>query len=67
VSAGIDAVPIPEAHGGEGADALATVIAIKEAASVLLVLATPRVTQIHEGTNQIRRGMTALQVLGGRR
>jgi hypothetical protein len=67
VSAGIDAVPIPEAHGGEVADALATVIALKEATGVILVLAAPRITQIHEGTNQIRRAVTARQVLGGRR
>jgi hypothetical protein len=66
VSAGIHAVPIPEARGGEGADALATVI-IKEAASVLLVLAAPKVTQIQEGTGQIRRAVTARQVPGGRR
>jgi Cysteine-rich domain len=33
----------------------ATVIIFKEAARVLLVLAAPKVTQIHEGTGQIRR------------
>jgi alkylation response protein AidB-like acyl-CoA dehydrogenase len=67
VSAGLRAVPIPEAHGGEGADALAAVSIMKEAAGVRLVLAAPKVTQIHEGTGQIRCAVTARQVLGGRR
>jgi alkylation response protein AidB-like acyl-CoA dehydrogenase len=43
------------------------VIVIKEAASVRLILAAPKVTQIHEGTGQIRRAVTARQVLGERR
>jgi hypothetical protein len=58
-------VPIPEAHGGEGADALATVT-INEAASVRVILAALKVSQIHESTTQIRRvGVTARKVPDG--
>jgi Fe-S oxidoreductase len=53
VSAGRHAAPVPEPDAGEGADALASVIIFKEAARVLL--AAPKVTQIHQGTGQIRR------------
>ena len=52
------AMATPEARGGEGVDALATVTN-EEAARVRLVLPAPTVTQDHERTSQIRLGMTA--------